>query len=488
MIKKNRLIFILSLVLITGFLTTSLASFFVSRASLRSQIAYHELPLTSDNIYSEIQRDLLRPIFISSTMANDTFLRDWVIGGEADPESITRYLRAIKDKYNTFTAFFVSDLSRIYYHADGILKTVKESEERDRWYFRVRSMTSENEINIDPDMANKDSMTIFINFKVRDYLDNFIGATGVGLRVGAVKNLIERYQNNYNRDIFFIDQKGNITLTGSKPSYNCKHLKEIPGISSIADKILSNREGYYTYKRNGQMIHLTSRFIPEFDWILVVEQTEELAVKKIFKTLMTNLGICAVITLVVLLLINLTFSSYQKRLEEMATIDKLTGILNRQAFDLVMDEIIKDIHRKEYVLSVILFDIDFFKEINDEFGHLAGDAVIQNIVEIARSRLRESDVLCRWGGEEFLILLKECSLENAFSLAEGIRKEVGKSPTLYKGKKIPAAISLGVCRYRPSEDKDAMLSRVDNLLYVAKQNGRNRTEKEVPLKILGEKI
>lgn len=477
--RKNRLVFLLSLVLIAGFVITSLASFFVSRASLRTQIARHELPLTCDNIYSEIQRDLLQPIFISSLMANDTFLKDWVIGGEVDPETIIRYLRNIRKKYQTFTAFFVSEVSRTYYHADGILKTVKKSEERDQWYFRVRTMEAENEINIDPDMANKDTLTVFINFKVRDYLDNFIGATGVGLKVGSVKNLIQRYQKDYDRNIYFADRKGNLTLHGSGFLIDGNRLQDLPGISLLANRIMNSQEGYYTYRRNGKVIHLTTRFIPEFQWILLVEQTEEQATRQIFKTLLINLGICGVITLIVLFLVQLTLSSYQSRLEAMATIDKLTGVLNRQAFDLVMNQIIKDIQRKEYTLSVILFDIDLFKKVNDDFGHLAGDAVIQHIVAVTRNRLRESDILCRWGGEEFLILLKKCPLDDAFILAETIRNSVKDSPTRYRGKSILATISSGVCQYRPDEDKDSMLSRVDNLLYNAKLKGRNRTEKEV---------
>jgi len=84
-----------------GFLITSFSSFFVSRTSIRSEISLNILPLTSDNIYSEIQRDLLRPIFISSLMANDTFLRDWVIGGEIGEHKITKYLKEIQGKYET---------------------------------------------------------------------------------------------------------------------------------------------------------------------------------------------------------------------------------------------------------------------------------------------------------------------------------------------------------------------------------------------------
>lgn len=476
--RKNKLMLIVSLLLITGFGATSLASYFVSRSSLREQICKNELPLTSDNIYSEIQRDLLRPIFISSLMANDTFLRDWVIQGEKDENKMIRYLQEIRNKYNAVTSFFVSEQTRIYYQSKGVLKKVKQNQERDIWYFRVRSLKSDYEINIDPDMANKDSMTIFINYRVFDYKNKFIGATGVGLTVSAVKELIKKYQQNYDRNIYFIDKKGNLTLHGSNLINNGKPITQIKGISSIANKILSRSGGSFRYKKDGKTVHLNTRYLPEFDWYLLVEQTEGKAIKQILHALLINLAICAVITSVVLFLTNLTISFYQRRLEKMATIDKLTGIYNRQAFDIIIHQLLKEIQRKNFTLSVILFDIDHFKNVNDEFGHLAGDAAIKNIVKISKAAIRGSDILCRWGGEEFLILLKECRLDDAYKISEKIRKTVRKTPTVYEGKKIVATISLGVGQYHPSEQEDSLLSRVDNLLYRAKQNGRDRSEKE----------
>jgi len=112
---KRRLTRLISIFLITGFLFTSLASCFISISSLKHQVTHAELPLTSDNIYSEIQQDLLRPIFISSLMASDTFLRDWVLSGEKNHDTIIRYLNEIQGKLKTFTAFFVSEKSRNYY-------------------------------------------------------------------------------------------------------------------------------------------------------------------------------------------------------------------------------------------------------------------------------------------------------------------------------------------------------------------------------------
>jgi hypothetical protein len=105
--QKRKLVLAISLLVLIGFLTTSLVSFFVSRSSLRRQIQTSSLPLTSDNIYSEIQRDLLRPVFISSLMANDTFFRDWILNGEKNEKQIVKYLNEIMNQYDLFTSFFV---------------------------------------------------------------------------------------------------------------------------------------------------------------------------------------------------------------------------------------------------------------------------------------------------------------------------------------------------------------------------------------------
>ena len=220
-----------------------------------------------------------------------------------------------------------------------------------------------------------------------------------------------------------------------------------------------------------------TRYIPEFKWYLFVEQSEKKAVKAILRALSISLSICIVITILVFVLVYRTISSYQNDLETLATTDKLTGMSNRRAFDTIIEQTIKEVNRNKEPLSLIIFDIDNFKDTNDVFGHIAGDSVLKNVAKTARGNIRIPDALFRWGGEEFLIILKECGLDYAFDVAEKIRKAVANSPTLHKDKKIPTTISLGVTQYLQEESVDAMLSRVDKALYTAKHNGRDRTEK-----------
>jgi hypothetical protein len=119
-------------------------------------------------------------VLIASMMAQDTFLRDWVLAGEQDTQRITRFLGEVMGKQDTFTSFFVSDRTLTYYQAKGVLKHVVPNTWRDAWYFRLREMKAPYEINVDLDMANQDNLTVFINYPVLDYQQRFIGATGVG--------------------------------------------------------------------------------------------------------------------------------------------------------------------------------------------------------------------------------------------------------------------------------------------------------------------
>ncbi|WP_370152959.1 diguanylate cyclase [Ferrovibrio sp.] len=469
---RRILIAVVSALLVFGFLATSLASYYVSRQSLRNAIVVNELPLTSDNIYSEIQKDLIRPVLISSVMSTDTFVRNWVLAGENDPDRMIEYLHDIRERYKAVTSFFVSEKTRIYYHADGILKTVREDEWRDEWYFRVRKLMQPYEINVDPDLANQDVMTIFINYRVRDSNGNFIGVTGIGLTVNAVRHLIDEYQNRFGRTIYFADAVGRIVLKGDR------------GISEerIDDRGLPARQlqqWTQTGSRTVEVQHagreylLNVRFIPELNWYLLVEKDETGVMAGIRNALYVNLLICAVITGIVLLALWLTVTRFQRRLEAMATTDKLTGAATRHAYDILSDQAVRDAGRLRQPLSAVMLDIDRFKDINDSHGHLAGDRILCGVANAMRASLRSSDTICRWGGEEFLVMLRNCDLHNAARIAETIRQTVEQAAFDYNGRAIPVTVSLGVARLLPGQGVDDLVGDADAALYRAKQAGRN---------------
>lgn len=475
-LNKTRAAILFTLMLLTAFLIISWSSFHVAQESLEEEIKENTLPLTSDNVYSEIQQDLLRPIFISSLMAHDTFVRDWVLNNESDPQAMIRYLKEIDNRFDTIFSFFISDKTKRYYDPKRILKTISEDVMEDRWYFQARELSDEQPYMIDvaSDPESRNRLDIFINHKVNDYDGNFIGITGVGISVEKVKQLIERYEARYNRTIYFIDKTGQTVLHG-KSFTNALNIHQQPGLSSLATSILTNPGGSYQYD-NGGPVFLNTRLIPEFNWYLMIEQRSHPSEKRLWGTLMKNLAVSLTASLLFLFLLWLTIGGYQRRLERMATTDKLTGVMNRQAFDYYFKRMraMRFNHRKP--MSLLILDIDHFKRVNDAYGHGVGDMVLQNIAQLIQQTTRSSDQACRWGGEEFVILLDDCTLENAILRAEKLRRVVENAEVSYQKEKINITISCGVTQYRDIENLDTFINRADIALYRAKQLGRNRVE------------
>ena len=469
---RRNLLLVLTALLTTGFFATAISSYFISKQTILNAIIGQDLPLTSSNIYSEIQKDLIQPVLISSTMANDSFVRDWVLRGEKDVGEMTRYLSEIKQHYNAFSSFFVSEATRNYYTATGVLKHVSPSEPRDAWYFRVRAMQEPYEINVDPDLANNDSLTIFINYRAFDFAGNYIGATGIGLTVNAVRRLVDEYQTRFKRTIFFVDGKGKVVI-GNKATLGTD-LHSAEGLGDLIDPILRARSGSFKFEAAGDIHVLHVNYLPELKWYLFVEQNQDTALKEIRHTLYANLVISLIITLIVITLTHLVLIRYQQRMEDMATTDKLTGLLNRHAFSILLEKFLAKYRRDPKPLTLLMVDIDFFKVINDSHGHRVGDEVLKVLSGILTSGLRESDIAVRWGGEEFLLALQDCGLAEGVRIAENLRETVAQASFGTDGQPLNITISIGASQYDGSENPEHAINRADAALYEAKNTGRNR--------------
>ena len=471
---KNRLIVWLALILAAGFLLTSVIGYVTARNTVRQNIM-EGLPLTGDTVYSVVQKELLRPVSISAQMAENTFLRDWVLAGEREIGPVQRYLENIQERFGANTSFFISERSRKYYHPSGVLQVVREDDPRDRWYFRVREMKAPYELNADPDEANRDTMTIFVNYRLLDGQDRFLGITGVGVTLNSLTGLLHDIEKRFARRVYFVDAQGKIVLADNTNPDLRGSIKNLPGRSSIADTILTTKaESTQTsYTQNGSTVLVNSRFIPELQWHLLVEQDEAAVVAPFTRLLLVNLGVGGLATLLVLGLTLFTVNQYQARLERLATVDALTQTINRATGETMLEQVRKDATRTSQPFSVILFDVDDFKRINDTLGHATGDRVIRGVADVVKTAVRESDTLIRWGGEEFLLVCKTCTLEQAHRLAEQLRARIG---THDFGLSQPVTISLGVAEHLAKEDTALLTARADRAMYAAKHAGKNRAE------------
>ncbi len=159
------------------------------------------------------------------------------------------------------------------------------------------------------------------------------------------------------------------------------------------------------------------------------------------------------------------------KLKRLATTDVLTGAYNRIGFDEIIEREMESAKRYRKPLSVILFDIDHFKRVNDTFGHHTGDAVLRQLAKIVRNTVRKVDYFIRWGGEEFLIVSEETDGGQARIMAERLRKRVEEHVFGEAGR---ITISCGVAEFGGEDTENTLLKRADDALYRAKRQGRNR--------------
>jgi two-component system, cell cycle response regulator len=165
---------------------------------------------------------------------------------------------------------------------------------------------------------------------------------------------------------------------------------------------------------------------------------------------------------------------YFEHVFNLASTDALTATFNKRYFDETFGKEVQRAQQQAQPLSLVLFDIDFFKKINDTYGHPAGDAVLKNVASAVSSQLRDGDALFRVGGEEFALVLANTPRDLAVQAAEAVRNLIANLSTDFQGTPIAATLSLGVAQLEPGEEPAALYQRADALLYTAKRGGRNR--------------
>lgn len=163
--------------------------------------------------------------------------------------------------------------------------------------------------------------------------------------------------------------------------------------------------------------------------------------------------------------------------KQLTVTDNLTRLFNRRHFDFEFEREFRRAKRYKNDLSVAILDIDFFKKINDKYGHLCGDYILREIAFIIKDNFRQTDIVCRYGGEEFAIILTETPDETSCIPLERLRKRVENTKFNYKNQTINVTISIGVTSNIDFENSSDMFDEADKALYKAKNSGRNRVEK-----------
>ncbi len=183
------------------------------------------------------------------------------------------------------------------------------------------------------------------------------------------------------------------------------------------------------------------------------------------------------------LTISIAKALYVEKIDLMATTDGLTGVYNHRYFQERFTELLEKGKRYNETFSLILLDIDFFKKVNDNYGHPVGDLVLKKVSQTVKNGARKIDIVARYGGEEFAVILPQISKDNAYKFAERLRKEISELTIVFEGGRLNVTVSMGIATFpEDGNEKAELIEKADNCLYEAKRSGRNRVVKAGDIK------
>lgn len=479
-IKRYQLLWWTFLLLALGFSAVIANQYRVASESLLSTLTQHTLPATSEHLQAEIQKEWQTPKNLAAQVAANPALRHWLNQAEAESDNLLTYLRELKQKNNLSSVLLAAEETQQMYSADGSTRAINDKTTLDAWFVRMRDLKTSYELLAESDTALRDQLNLSVHHRLLDEQGKFIGALSMTESHDRLKRLLDGYQTRHQRQIYLIDKKGQILLSGGQQLRHKGHIQQHAGLDTLAKNILqiqTNETLQLRYHQQTETVLVLARALPELGWFMIIEANLSQEQQALDQALGLHVAIAVAITVLILLLQFFSLRRFHQQIEQSAATDTLTQLLNRQAFDFVFKQAALDAERSRQPLCVALMDIDHFKKLNDKQGRVLGDHVLKEIALIAKRSLRESDVICRWGGEEFLILLKNCALEKATAIAENLRATIEAndfSRTTHLAKsKLNVSVSMGVAEYKLQESEDSVFDRADAALSQAKDSGRN---------------
>jgi diguanylate cyclase (GGDEF)-like protein len=413
-----------------------------------------------------IVEQLMQPLHISQTLAKAKELNDLMRNPLNNEDQIFATLKRLNQEFS-LNFFIASEISRIQYNSEG--EKIELTEDKVDWYFRYKAQPE----NAMADIGQWQNPQFYIDLKIYDDEGNFLGVFGVGKSLDAFTHVFDEYKKTYGYDFIFVDQNKDITLTSDPEllvkGVTFKNLTDLPWFQALKPDQQQTSLNNLLLQINGQEALIAELNIQPFDWTLYIITPLQSRKTEISRGFIISIVILlAAIFGLFLLIYNLMYY-FKKDMQKIRQIDILNELANRNNIALKFEELM---HEKESV-SLVLIDLDNFKPINETHGGKAGDIVLRQVAQMLLSNIRDTDILGRWCGEEFIVLMPDTGPHEAAELCQELCKKLAATTITTDTTSIQITASFGISFTATPRNLSEVVSVADDALFSAKRDGRN---------------
>lgn len=427
-------------------------------------------------LFSIINSEIIRPLDIAYFMANDNLIIDYIQQPQVSDQVIFNYLNGLSKVYNMVT--FIA-LEQHGFLLDSTNKKLSLDSKELEWYERLKVL-QENQF---ADIGNAEDPHLYFDMKMFNSNQDFLGFIGVAIDLNHFSEIFNQYKKRFGFELILVDQHDYVTLSSNNLMKTESHHRadELTNIDEFAwyefikqdQATVSNAESVQSIEHNGRII--TQLPLKELNWRIFLISPPALQQNEYWQLFAKRIGLFIIILGFLYFLFQTVIHYYKRSVMQNSEIDYLTKLPNRSYLHWQFNK--QASHYQS--LSIVLADIDNFKKINDTYGHIVGDEVIKIIAEKLQKNLRKNDICCRWGGEEFVLLLPNTSEQFAIEISERIRQSIADTTfdVSSTNHSFNSTVSFGIYTSSANEMKlEQLIIKADKALYSAKNNGRNRVE------------
>ncbi|GHF83720.1 sensor domain-containing diguanylate cyclase [Thalassotalea marina] len=427
-------------------------------------------------LFTTVKTEIIRPINVAHFMAADPLLIELVEKEQLDTNKVLRYLKSYADSYNMLT-FIALEKHQTVIDSSG--EQFSLSHEKASWYPRLKT---KEEVKF-TDMGKENDPRLYVDIKLFNRNSDFIGFIGVAINLDRFAQIYTDYYERFGFEVVFVNDANVVTLDSNalmKPKHADRHTDPVSVTSfDWYQEMLVNQD---KYQLNNAVVSSdsTNRIISQmpiqsFNWRMFIISPPTSQQSEYWQIFLTRMGSLLLVILVLYFFFISIIDYFKNQLVEDSETDHLTQLPNRTYLTWRYEEMASKYHN----LCVVIADIDHFKPINDDYGHNVGDDVLKAIASHLKQSLRNNDLIGRWGGEEFVMLLPNTKSTDAKEIIERIRQRIEKHQFTHREVKKPFGLTVSFGIYHSEfglHSLNDIVAQADKALYRAKSLGRNRIE------------